>query len=387
MSFRREHIFTGLIDGKNITQQKLDYSVVGVEQRIDNIQKILEQYDYFLMEYFDNYFCSNASKYNKLALNNNICNKLDTFSDYILTQVPKEDKLEYKFYSDYRDFEREINKELNLEMVIDNKDGDNILHYLIESGKNYKKCKDIVLSENDFLRHDYVGQLLNQYKAYKDILSDLKKNGTTIQKYYANKNISLVTKDMIYCKENLDGIFGTNLRNGLKDSEKPSFDDIDFFNLHHIECLLKSTKSELNFDEDYSMHLNYFNDLFKKIYNELSQKEKEICTVIRWGNSSVTQVNDTLKIGYETNNVKELYQVDSDELKRTIYKICKKICNEHKKSLQSFLDLNYHKGNYIQYVKTKKCSKCGNVIPLSNFWNRELGKDGKMNICKDCFKK
>ena len=129
MSFRCEHIFTGLIEGKNITQIKLDYSVEGIQNRIKEVEKILKEYDKFLQEYFDNYFLTAVSKYDELSLNNNICLRLENIADYILNQVPKEEKLQYKFYSDYRDFEKEINKELNLESVTDNVNGENVLHF------------------------------------------------------------------------------------------------------------------------------------------------------------------------------------------------------------------------------------------------------------------
>ena len=98
MSFRCEHIFTGLIEGKNITQIKLDYSVEGIQNRIKEVEKILKEYDKFLQEYFDNYFLTAVSKYDELSLNNNICLRLENIADYILNQVPKEEKLQYKFY-------------------------------------------------------------------------------------------------------------------------------------------------------------------------------------------------------------------------------------------------------------------------------------------------
>lgn len=387
MSFRCEHIFTGLIDGKNITHIRLDYSIEGVEDRIIAVENILKEYDKFLQEYFDNYFLSSVSKYDELSLSNNICLKIENIADYILNQVPKEEKLEYKFYSDYRDFEKEINKELNLESVTDRTNGENILHFLVESGRNFKKTKEVVITESDFNRDDYLGEILNQYRTYREYLKQLKKIGTAKEKYYCNKNMASVNSDMVYCKEHLDGIFGINLRNPLSDSEAPNFDDIDFSNLHHIECMLKSSKSCMDFDNDYSMQLHYFKQLYKNVYKHLDYKERNICKILSWGNSSVTQINDILKIGYESNNIKELYQVDSGELKRIIYKICKMIANEHEKSVQQFLNLNYDKGTYKTMVKTKVCSKCNKEKPLSNFWKREFSKDGTMNICKDCYKK
>lgn len=387
MSFRCEHIFTGLIEGKNITQIKLDYSVEGVQNRIKEVEKILKEYDKFLQEYFDNYFLTAVSKYDELSLNNNICLRLENIADYILNQVPKEEKLQYKFYSDYRDFEKEINKELNLESVTDNVNGENVLHFLIENGKNYKKSKEIVITEKDFKRDDFLGDILNQYKTYRDYLKELKKIGTPKEKFYCNKNMASINSDMLYCKEHLDGIFGINLRNPLSDSEVPNFDDIDFSNLHHIECMLKSSKSCMDFQNDYSMQLHYFKELYKKVYKHLDYKEKNICEILSWGNSSVTQINDILKIGYESNNIKELFQVDTAELKKIIYKICKMIANEHEKSVEKFLKANYEKGKYKKFVKTKVCSKCGVEQPLSNFWKRETSKDGTMNICKSCYKK
>lgn len=386
MSFRCEHIFTGLIDGKNITKVRLDYSVNGVQDRIYEVEQILKEYDNFLVKYFDDYFLTSVSKYDELSLNNNICLKIENIADYILNQVPREQKLEYKFYSDYRDFEKEINKELNLEKVANKSDGDNVIHFLIQSGQNYKKTKEIIITPKDYNRQDYLGEILNQYKDYLEYLKELKKIGTTREKYYCNKNMSLVNSDMLYCKQQLDGIFGINLRNPLSSSEKPNFDDIDFTNLHHIECMLKSSKSSLDFDNDYSMQLNYFKKLYKNIYNKLNYKEKKICEILSWGNSSVTQVNDILKIGYESNNIKELYIIDSLELKRIIHKVCKLIADEHLKDLERFLKINYNNGRYKRLVKTKVCSKCNEEKPLSSFWKRELSKDGTMNICKECYK-
>ena len=83
MSFRCEHIFTGLIEGKNITQVRLDYSVEGIQERIDKIESILKEYDNFLMQYFDKHFLSTVSKYDELSLDNNISKRLETFADYI----------------------------------------------------------------------------------------------------------------------------------------------------------------------------------------------------------------------------------------------------------------------------------------------------------------
>ena len=156
------------------------------------------------------------------------------YSHHILNQVKKEDKIEYKFYSDYRDFEKEIKKELNLETVTDNNNGENIINFLLEKGNNYKKSKEITINDKDFLREDFLGSLLREYKSCKDYLNELKKTGTAKEKYYCNKNITSINNDMLYCKEHIDGIFGTNLRNALSDSECPDFDGIDFSNLHHI---------------------------------------------------------------------------------------------------------------------------------------------------------
>ena len=37
-------------------------------------------------------------------------------------------------------------------------------------------------------------------------------------------------------------------------------------------------------------------------------------------------------------------------------------------------------------VKTKRCSKCGRILPLSEFYRDKYRKDGKRSICMDCVK-
>ena len=38
-------------------------------------------------------------------------------------------------------------------------------------------------------------------------------------------------------------------------------------------------------------------------------------------------------------------------------------------------------------METKICKKCGRELPISQFKNNCLSKDGTINICKDCYKK
>ena len=40
-----------------------------------------------------------------------------------------------------------------------------------------------------------------------------------------------------------------------------------------------------------------------------------------------------------------------------------------------------------QEIKTKKCSKCGRVLPLSEFYLNRLAADGLQSQCKECQKK
>lgn len=35
-------------------------------------------------------------------------------------------------------------------------------------------------------------------------------------------------------------------------------------------------------------------------------------------------------------------------------------------------------------IKTKKCSRCGKVLPLSEFHRNKAKPDGHSNLCKDC---
>ena len=35
-------------------------------------------------------------------------------------------------------------------------------------------------------------------------------------------------------------------------------------------------------------------------------------------------------------------------------------------------------------METKKCKKCGRELPLQNFKQNYLAKDGRVNVCNDC---
>ena len=35
-------------------------------------------------------------------------------------------------------------------------------------------------------------------------------------------------------------------------------------------------------------------------------------------------------------------------------------------------------------VKTKRCSKCGQIKPISEFYKKKSSKDGLYSICKEC---
>lgn len=40
--------------------------------------------------------------------------------------------------------------------------------------------------------------------------------------------------------------------------------------------------------------------------------------------------------------------------------------------------------NIIAMAKTKKCTKCGRELPLSEFYNDSTKKDGHSSLCKRC---
>ena len=401
MTINKTHMFLSKINGKNISFDKIDYTIHGLVPRLQFVTQLLNKNEEFLKNYFDDYYCSTPSKEDYLSHRNNICNKLESLGTYLLSQVPEKAKLEYRFYNGQKNFENVLRKEYSLDKIIEDAsqcvqnhtDGD-IMYFLHNDDNVWYLPKTIKITCEDLERKDELGELLRQYSRFHKMLVDKKKYEQTYDlttKKSAQWNttklkymIGSVQTDMIDLK--VQTLKPITFINCLKGSSKSYWDDVDFLNPIHVECFLKLDCSDTNFDDDLSLLLNYFNKKKKKIIPELSYKEKQVLKILRWGIRSVDKINDALQVGYNRSQIKELFVIDAKELNFIISNIVLKFINKYEQDVQTYLDYRRDNSTLINLIPTKTCTCCKKTKPLSSFTKKKDMKDGHRNQCRRCVK-
>ena len=397
MALDTSHIFTGLIGGKNISYDRLDYTIKGLENRLEFVDKLLQENDLFLQTYFDKYFVVNPTMWDATSYENNICKKLEQIATYLLAETPeKKSNLEYRFYTSERNFEQALKRELSLDKIvedmstsIDNTTPGDVMHFLIEQGRNQRLPKGIKVEDKDFNRQDELGHVLRQYKQLKDNLLDIKQR--IIDGEYESKNgYTPNTTKLKYMINSIDGdMYDTKvsmlqpieLRDCANGSTVSCWDDVDFLNPVHVECFLKLTTSPTNFDSDLSMLLNYFNELLDSIKPQLNSKELEVLKILRWGIRRVDAINDALEIGFNQKQVRELYTITSEELNEIINKTVQLIMNAYEQHTRKFLDNKLKDSYMLKILPTKVCKTCGLEKTISSF---HKDRNSHRTSCKTC---
>lgn len=399
MALDNSHMFLSTIDNKNIVFQKIDYDIKGLPERLQYTEQLLKHYEDFLEQYFDKYFKISPNKDQALSSENNVCKKIEQLSTFILSEVPEKNKLEYRFYSDEKNFEKALRKELSLDKFVEDMtgsisnftDGD-VIHFLSRHKEDQTLDSFIKITKKDLDRQDEVGHILRQYQALKDNLMDIKQrvlNGTyeSSNGYVPNTTkikymLNAVNSDMVETKVKLDRPI--TFKSPLRGSCVSCWDDVDFLNPIHVECFLKLTNSPTDFDSDLSMLLNYFNDLLKQVEKQLLPKELEVLKVLRWGHRRVDKINEVMELGFKMKQVKELYKVDANELTQIINKVVSMIITEYKKDMTTYLNSKKDKSILFDIVPSKVCKKCGQRKTLSSFKPDFTMKSNCRNVCKKC---
>lgn len=399
MALDNSHMFLSTIGNKNIAFQKIDYDIKGIVERIEYTEQLLDCYKDFLEQYFDKYFKYNPNKDQALSNENNVCNKIEQLATYILSEVPEKNKLEYRFYSDEKNFEKALRKELSLDKFVQDMtssisnftEGD-VIHFLSRQKEDQAVDSTIKITKKDLERQDEVGNILRQYQQLKDNLMEIKskvleQNYQTANGYVPNTTklkymINSVNADMLDVKVKLDRPI--TFKSPLRGSCVSCWNEVDFLNPIHVECFLKLTNSPTDFDSDLSMLLNYFNDLLKQVEKQLSPKELEVLKVLRWGHRRVDKINEVMALGFKMKQVKELYEVDADELTQIINKVVSMIITEYKKDMTRYLNSRKDESILFDIVPSKVCKCCGQRRTISSFAKKSDMKDGYRNICKRC---
>lgn len=297
MAFSQQHIFRGKIEDKNIIDivDKLDYKISSYNERLKLIKSLLGEE--FFTGYFNDYFKANISTKEQLSGDNNICQALLKITDYILgceeiKEQFKEKKIIYKFYRNEESLKAVLQKEQSLEELNSNMNSqEEEMHFLIKK-QNFKKPKDISVTNQDLNRLDYTGEVLREYNSIKNNLLELKDNEElrkAIKYPYSRGKISYMIKDintdMLIVKKTLDGVNGEPLRHPGEEGQVIEWDCFDYTNFNHIRALLYSNATQLSPDNEISFLVYDLQTMINKMYKnkKLKSRDLKIIKMVRQG--------------------------------------------------------------------------------------------------------
>lgn len=294
MAFANNSLFLSHINGVNPNEllKKIDYSKNSADERIENIQELLNSG--FYTEYFEQYFKVNINSSDALSDQDNACVSLEKMANYLLNcdEVKNSKKeTDYIFYSDEEAFKKAVYKEGYLDGIAQGDEQENTIHFLKKENKNYKKPKTQSIKKDDYDKGD-LGSILTNYREYLVSASDeLKNYGTSkLSRYKISEIIGSVKQDMIITKDIITGVFG--YKSNAEESTVIDWDFCDLTNVNHVRALLYMKPGYRN-DEDL-MYL--IDDFVEKLFIAKPTKlQKEIVLLMR-SNKGPTEIGKILNI-------------------------------------------------------------------------------------------
>jgi|GEM_PF-2913893 len=252
MAFSTQRNFMGVLDGTNVNElnKKIDYKKTKLEDRKKVVNDILNS-TRFYEEYFSDYFNANINSGDYLSSDVNVCKSLERMANYLLNsdEVKAEEdkeKVQYVFHTDLKYFQKKLDRERSVESISGAEDSDHsdlVIHFLKREERNFKKSKKQVITSQDLKRDDLLGQVLRDYKALEDfITNELKKEDSKYNRYLLAKIKGQLSSDMIYCKDALLGVWGYDLKY-FSESTKYNVDVFDFTNEFHLKGGVVETES------------------------------------------------------------------------------------------------------------------------------------------------
>jgi len=254
------NIFSGKIDGNTPYQKygeigRLDRKNGKLSDRLDNVNQILEEDDFFL-DYFDNYYKPEISQDSALSEENNIAQILSSMADYLINsdesrEIEKENKTEYVFTEDYFNKKTKRHEEINGNSI----DKDDNIQY-VESRPNTLKFKNnkTVINKKDYNLNNEMSRILNEYNTLLKRVDEL--NNMDISKTRKYNSIkSSIFDDMKMVKESYLGVFPRSKKVPHGHYVKPVPEN-DYSNIKTVRALINSNNIEL--EKNYELWENYF---------------------------------------------------------------------------------------------------------------------------------
>ena len=287
---------------RNISKE-LDYKISKLDDRMEEIEKILSIKDAGGLNEFERYFdtrykCGLNSN-DALSEDNNYCKALEQMADYILgseeVRNERKNNQQYRFYMDKKEFERRSKKEkISIEGMrskAKNKngfeDGDNIIDFL-KKKDNFLKPKTQKITKEDLKKNDRCGEILRDYQQYDDYLTGLLMFPTNGDGYKIRRIKGSIKDDMIYTKDSLNGVFGYKLRHEVKSDCSPDWSLFNWDDKEQIKCLIYIQR-EFMIDDDLSLLIVDLENLAKRCIERdiISPKEVKVYEMIRQGYTNI----------------------------------------------------------------------------------------------------
>lgn len=400
MGFSHHHRFFSKIDGRYAISflYGLDYSINKASKRIDAVNNIIDEsvnhvsyVNDFNEEYTDerNWFEKYTDDYYKtnlttgatgdaLAHENNVFATLDKLGSYILwaednKQSEREEKYVYKYYDDEAKFMRKVHgREMSYDGMVkpgnENTQAD-VIHYLTQMGRNYKKSKDIVVAPVDLSRDDYCGDVLRDYS---DLIEIIRREAKNTEDYRYKRSVQAlmpeIRADMTLSKVQLAGIFDSSANKLLADSTEINWDAIDYYDKDTLKALIQYCRvgSTQDFQEDRQCIMYDFTSLVDK-----AKKSGRI-------SPANIQVLKHYENGMTTEQIGNILGKSRQAVRININTICNAIIKQYEDDVEDWLYTYYRKGQY------KTCNKCGETKLSSKFSKQLSNKDGLKTYCKSC---
>lgn len=384
MAFNNSY-FRGSIDNKTILdyKNKLDYNIDNLEERKNEVKKLLSLEDINGMEFNGDRFWSDIWDMGvcKTGLNTdeslwsetNVCLTLESMANYLLAKHTKDKIDNIKIYDSYELFKRAIQEQDAIRKYGESEE-DGII--MFRQKKNYKLDPKPSVTSNDKKRFEEI----NDYSNYKDYLVSLRdnkelrdcladklnlNNGIKIQSgsdvyRFTLKHLPLVSDDMLNVK--LQREQAIKWKAPLRDQgNEIDWDCLDMFDEEHVKALLA-----INKDIELSNDMYLTRDMLVKSA-DLTDIQRRILKL--WRNGKTFQ------------GIANILNMSHTNVKKHLDKIVVKVIEQYEKEYEeNYYYLNVVKGKY------KKCTCCGEVKLISRFSNDSKGSFGKKSKCKDCIK-
>lgn len=329
MGFDNRHIFMSKINGLSLNDfKKLNYKDMKLEERLENIQHLLDaSIDKNGLNFFENYILKHykdkLNSSDELSEKHEVFKTLEKMANYLLgseesREQRKQEKQQYKFYVDETEFRLRTNKEQLFENVASDNDisSENIIHFLLsKNNENYKTASTISVTAKDIHSDGLCGEVLSQYN---ELLAHVDKQIKNPDDEYKGKRYILtkakrdLLDDMVIAKTQLKGIIKP--KHVLKDSTEINWDSFSWGNRAHVKELL-TVQTKFHPENDLSFILLDLEMLVDSMIknNKLSKSEIKVYKMLRQG--------------MKNNEIADELQVRRTYVSNTIAVVTKKVCN------------------------------------------------------------